>query len=56
MRLIDSDTLQRGRFSQEADVIIDASVSCIYGLGSPEDYENENLKIEVGQEDIQRGR
>ncbi|MEK7066479.1 MAG: excinuclease ABC subunit B, partial [Patescibacteria group bacterium] len=33
-----------------SDVIIVASVSCIYGLGSPEDYENENFKIEVGQE------
>ncbi len=32
------------------DVIIVASVSCIYGLGSPEDYENENLKIVEGQE------
>ncbi|MBI5140173.1 MAG: excinuclease ABC subunit UvrB [Candidatus Vogelbacteria bacterium] len=33
-----------------SDVIIVASVSCIYGLGSPEDYENENFKIEVGRE------
>ncbi|MDO8493507.1 MAG: excinuclease ABC subunit UvrB [bacterium] len=32
------------------DVIIVASVSCIYGLGSPEDYENENLKIKDGDE------
>ncbi len=30
------------------DVIIVASVSCIYGLGSPEQYEKVNLKIEVG--------
>ncbi|MEK7558323.1 MAG: excinuclease ABC subunit UvrB [Patescibacteria group bacterium] len=30
------------------DVIIVASVSCIYGLGSPEEYEKENLKISVG--------
>lgn len=30
------------------DVIIVASVSCIYGLGSPEEYEKENLKIEIG--------
>ncbi len=30
------------------DVIIVASVSCIYGLGSPEEYESENLKIRVG--------
>jgi excinuclease ABC subunit B len=32
------------------DVIIVASVSCIYGLGSPEEYERENLKISVGLE------
>ncbi|MEK7538414.1 MAG: excinuclease ABC subunit UvrB [Patescibacteria group bacterium] len=31
------------------DVIIVASVSCIYGLGSPAEYEKENLKLAVGQ-------
>ncbi len=31
------------------DVIIVASVSCIYGLGSPIEYEKENLKLVVGQ-------
>src|SRR3989344_3408215 len=31
------------------DVIIVASVSCIYGLGSPAEYEKENLKLSVGQ-------
>ncbi len=30
------------------DVIIVASVSCIYGLGSPEEYEKVNLKLKVG--------
>lgn len=30
------------------DVIIVASVSCIYGLGSPEEYEKVHLKIEIG--------
>jgi len=30
------------------DVIIIASVSCIYGLGSPEEYEKVHLKIEKG--------
>lgn len=30
------------------DVIIVASVSCIYGLGSPKDYERENLRLSVG--------
>lgn len=36
------------------DVIIVASVSCIYGLGSPEEYEKVNLKIRKGQK-ISRG-
>ena len=31
-----------------SDVIIVASVSCIYGLGSPEEYEKVHKKIEVG--------
>lgn len=31
------------------DVIIVASVSCIYGLGSPEEYKKVNIKIDVGQ-------
>ena len=30
------------------DVIIVASVSCIYGLGSPEEYQKVNLKLKVG--------
>lgn len=30
------------------DVIIVASVSCIYGLGSPEEYEKENMLLKVG--------
>ncbi len=30
------------------DTIIVASVSCIYGLGSPKDYERENIKLAVG--------
>ncbi len=32
------------------DVIIVASVSCIYGLGSPEEYEKVNLKLSVKME------
>jgi excinuclease ABC subunit B len=32
------------------DVIIVATVSCIYGLGSPVEYEKVNLKIKVGME------
>ncbi len=31
------------------DVIIVASVSCIYGLGSPAEYEKENMKLSAGQ-------
>jgi excinuclease ABC subunit B len=31
------------------DVIIVASVSCIYGLGSPEEYLRENIKLSVGE-------
>ncbi len=33
------------------DVIIVASVSCIYGLGSPVEYEKVHLKIAVGQKE-----
>ena len=32
------------------DVIIVASVSCIYGLGSPEEYQKVNFKIEKGMQ------
>ncbi|MBO1436094.1 excinuclease ABC subunit UvrB [Meiothermus sp. CFH 77666] len=32
------------------DVIVVASVSAIYGLGSPEDYKNMSLIVEVGQD------
>ncbi len=31
------------------DVIIVASVSCIYGLGSPEEYEKVNIKLSIDQ-------
>ncbi len=37
------------------DVIIVASVSCIYGLGSPEDYREMMVALRVGQE-VQRDR
>lgn len=33
----------------QEDVIIVASVSCIYGLGSPERYQEINQRVEVGQ-------
>jgi len=35
---------------ERRDVIIVSSVSCIYGLGSPEDYEQMMLSLRVGQE------
>lgn len=31
------------------DVIVVATVSCIYGLGSPEEYEKEHLRLEKGK-------
>ncbi len=36
--------------AERKDVIIVASVSCIYGLGSPFDYENQMLSLRVGTE------
>jgi excinuclease ABC subunit B len=30
------------------DVLIVASVSCIYGIGSPEEYEKQNIRVSVG--------
>ncbi|WP_226036034.1 excinuclease ABC subunit UvrB [Aquibacillus saliphilus] len=35
---------------ERSDVLIVASVSCIYGLGSPEEYKNMVLSIRVGME------
>ena len=31
------------------DVIVVASVSCLYGLGSPDEFENQRIQIEVGE-------
>ena len=36
--------------TERKDVIIVASVSCIYGLGSPIDYETQTLSLRPGQE------
>jgi len=50
-----NDNLDRLRLSATSalvsrrDVIIVASVSCIFGLGSPEDYKASTVFIEVGQ-------
>jgi excinuclease ABC subunit B len=35
--------------SGRRDVIIVASVSCIYGLGNPEDYRNSVIRLQIGQ-------
>ena len=37
------------------DVIVVASVSCIYGLGSPDEYRENLLHLQVGEEIDQRG-
>ena len=36
--------------SERKDVIIVSSVSCIYGIGSPDDYENMMVSLRPGQE------
>ncbi|GAA5494181.1 uvrABC system protein B [Rubritalea halochordaticola] len=51
-----NDEIERLRLSTmgslitRQDVIVIASVSCIYGLGSPEDYQDMMLPMRVGQE------
>ncbi len=51
-----NDEIEKMRHSATAallerrDVIVVASVSCIYGLGSPEDYENQVVSLRLGQE------
>jgi excinuclease ABC subunit B len=51
-----NDEIERLRLSATSsllgrrDVVIVASVSCIYGLGSPEDYQNLVLRLTRGQE------
>jgi excinuclease ABC subunit B len=50
-----NDEIERLRLSTmgslltRADTIVVASVSCIYGLGSPEDYENMMVPVRAGQ-------
>ncbi|MGI6664491.1 MAG: excinuclease ABC subunit UvrB [Christensenellaceae bacterium] len=34
---------------ERRDVIVVASVSCIYGIGAPEDYQNARVSLRVGQ-------
>lgn len=45
LRLRATSSLLSGR----RDVIIVASVSCIYGMGNPEDYKSGIIRIQVGQ-------
>ena len=51
-----NDEIERLRLSTmgalitRKDVVVIASVSCIYGLGSPEDYEGMMVPIHVGQQ------
>jgi excinuclease ABC subunit B len=55
-----NDEIERLRHSTTAalvsrrDVIVVASVSCIYGLGSPEEYQSNVLVLRVGEEHDQR--
>ncbi len=51
-----NDEIERLRLSSMSslltrrDVIVVASVSCIYGLGSPEDYQNMMIPVKIGQD------
>jgi excinuclease ABC subunit B len=38
-----------GHLLSRRDVVIVASVSCIYGLGAPEDFQQQMLRVEVGE-------
>jgi excinuclease ABC subunit B len=58
-----NDEIERLRLSattsllERSDVIVVATVSCIYGLGSPRDYREMRLRLDVGAEvDITRIR
>ncbi len=46
LRLRATSTLLSGR----RDVIIVASVSCIYGMGNPEDYKSGIIRLQLGQQ------
>lgn len=45
LRLATTTSLLSGR----RDVIVVSSVSCLYGMGNPEDFENSTIRIHVGQ-------
>ena len=46
LRLATTSSLLSGR----SDVIVVSSVSCIYGIGNPEDFQNTTIEVEVGQQ------
>ena len=50
MKLISCVTLRRALLFERRDVIIIASVSCIYGLGSPEEYRELVVSLRIGME------
>jgi excinuclease ABC subunit B len=45
LRLATTTSLLSGR----RDVIVVSSVSCLYGMGNPEDFENSTINLHVGQ-------
>lgn len=45
LRLATTTSLLSGR----RDVIVVSSVSCLYGMGNPEDFESSTIRIKVGQ-------
>ena len=51
LRLSTTSALLSGR----KDIIVVSSVSCIYGIGNPEDFNNNIVEIQVGQK-ISRNR
>ena len=50
MKLINCVTRRQALLFERNDVIIIASVSCIYGLGSPEEYRELVVSLRVGME------
>ncbi len=51
LRLRATSSLLSGR----RDIIVVASVSCIYGMGNPTDYENSIIRIDKGQQISRQG-
>ena len=54
LNVLESRLLRRSLISKE-DVIVIASVSCIYGLGSPDDFKTMMLVLKEGM-DLSRDR